>query len=206
MNSHSHDHVSRVDAPCLLHGTVGVSIAIVMQILGLFKLGDNRLTAALLDPVFHGQAPEGVSLFVQVMVCAVLCYGIAFVVLDTAGVWRRVVMGVSVLVLVLAMVPSLAVWNMYFSPFLTVVGVFWAWFFSLMYANHHLMPCEVAHAPQPIQKPQIARPVISQDSPKRVEPAPEGIKDENKKYQPKVVVKESASEIVDEAVKEKLNG
>jgi hypothetical protein len=202
MNSHSHDHVSRVDAPCLLHGTVGVSLAIVMQILGLFKSGDDRLTAALLNPVFHGQAPEGVSLLIQVMVCAVLCYSIAFVVLDTAGVWRRVVMGVSVLVLVLAMVPSLAVWNMYFSPFLTVVGVFWAWFFTLMYANHHLMPCEVAHTHQPIQKPQIARPVISKDSPRRVEPAPEVIEDESKKYQPKVVVKETVSE----TVKEELNG
>jgi len=206
MNSHSHDHVSRVDAPCLLYGTLGVSIAIVMQILGLFKLGDDRLMAALLNPVFHGQAPEDVSLLVQVMVCAVFCYSIAFVVLDTAGLWRRVVMGVSLLVLVLAMVPSLAVWNMYFSPFLTAVGVFWAWFFTLMYANHHLMPCEVTPAHQPIQKPQIARPVISKDSPRRVEPAPEVIKDEHKKYQPNVVAKESVKDAVNETVKEKLNG
>jgi hypothetical protein len=115
-------------------------------------------------------------------------------------------MGVSVLVLVLAMVPSLAVWHIYFSPFLTLVGVFWAWFFTLMYANHHLMPCEVTHAHQPIQKPQIARPVISQDSPRQVEPAPEVIEDENIKYQPKVVVKETVSETVSETVKEELNG
>jgi hypothetical protein len=202
MNSHSHDHVSRVDAPCLLHGTVGVSLAIVLQILGLFKSGDDRLMAALIDPVFHGQAPEGVSLLVQVMVCAVLCYSIAFVVLDTAGLWRRVVMGVSVLVLVLAMVPSLAVWHIYFSPFLTLVGVFWAWFFTLMYANHHLMPCEVTHTHPPIQKPQIARPVISQDSPRRVEPVPEVSEDESKKYQPKVEVKETENK----TVKEKFNG
>lgn len=198
MSSHSHGHVSRVDAPCLFHGTLGVSIAIVMQMMGVFRAGDDRLMAVLLKPVFHGQTPEGVSLLVQVMVCAVFCYGSAFVVLDTVGVWRRVVIGVSVFVLIVAMVPTLSVWSIYFSPFLTIVGVFWTWFFTLMYASHHVMPCEVVHVHQATGKAQIARPVVSPEPAKKVEVVPDAIADENKKYQPQ--------EVATKRVKEKLNG
>lgn len=198
MSQHSQDHVSRIDAPCLLHGTLGLSLAIVVQVFGLLQLGDDKLMAALLHPVFHGVAPESVSLLVQVAVCAVLCYGIAFVVLDVAGVWKRVIIGVSVLVLVLAMVPSFAVWNMYYSPFLTVVGVFWTWFFTLMYANHHLMPCEVGHVHQPLQTAPVLTPVSL--------PEPEVIEDESRKYQPKEVVKETGEKTGEKSVKESLNG
>lgn len=145
---HSSGHVSRVDIPCLLYGTIGVCLALAMHVVGLLKIGDKMMLEFLTVAVFKGQFPKELSMPVQVVLTAVFCYGLAFVILDTVGTWRRVLIGGTVLVLAMSMVPTLAVWNIYFSPFLVVVGVFWTWFCTMMYVNHHLMPCEVAHAAQ----------------------------------------------------------
>lgn len=145
MSSHHQNHVApagRVGGPGLLYGGVGLSLAVAMQMLGLFMRGDARLQQALLDPVFRGRLPDVLSTPVLVMMGAALCWGLAFAVLDSAGTWRRIVLGVTMLVIVLAMVPTFAVWNVYFSPFLPLVGVFWTWFCTMMYVNHHVMPCD----------------------------------------------------------------
>jgi hypothetical protein len=145
MSSHHQNHVvpaGRVDGPGLLYGGVGLALALAMQMLGLFMRGDGRLKQALLEPVFRGQLPDVLTTPALVIIAAVLCWGLAFAVLDSAGTWRRIVLGVTMVVIVLAMVPTFAVWNVYFSPFLPLVGVFWTWFCTMMYVNHHAMPCD----------------------------------------------------------------
>lgn len=210
VHHHSNEHVSRVDIPCVLYGSVGVGVALAMQVVGLLKNGDERLLGALLNPVFHGEMPGVLSLPVQLLITVVCCYGLAFIVLDSAGTWRRLLMGVTVLILVLAMVPTLAVWNIYFSPFLAAVGVFWTWFCTMMYVSHHHMPCEIQPAPASILTvssayKQPAAAVVEAEEPKeekaQVQPVKKPIdleKDRLKKYQPKEM------DVV--SVKEKANG
>lgn len=147
MSLHQHYHrtdhqVSRLDWPCLVYGSVGFGVGIALQLVGLFKQANGYLLALMHKPVFHGANPETLPLPVLVCLTGILCYGVAFVILDTAGTWRRLVIGVTVLVLVVAMVPTLAVWKIYFPPFLPLSGVFWTWFCAMMYVNHHVMPCE----------------------------------------------------------------
>jgi len=186
--------ISRVDGPCLLHGSVGVAVAIVLQWVGLFGKGDARLMDTLLQPVFHGQMPELLSFPFQILVTAVFCYGLAFAVLDTAGTAKRIGLGITVLVLVLTMVPTMAVWNIYFSPFLTVVGVFWAWFCCMMYVNHHVMPCEVTSVNTEVlmaEKQSLQGSETHTQSPKGQSEKDKSVKkkvtteDVNQKYQPK---------------------
>ena len=190
MGSHHHnssDHVSRLDIPCLLYGTVGIGLALAMHAVGLLKRGDDWLLGVLFEPVFHGVMPSVLSLPVLILAAAVFCYALAFVVLDTVGTGRRAVIGVTVLVLVLAMVPTLAVWNIYCSPFLIVVGVFWTWFCTMMYVSQYLMPCDVAHAAQ--VPPSILTvssayktPPVSEE---KEEEGDRAVEDQDKKYQPK---------------------
>ncbi len=134
----------RVDGPGLLYGGVGLVLAVAMQLAGVFKKADAGLLGKLSGTVFRGQAPEVLGMAVPVLLAAVFCFGVAFAVLDSAGVWRRVVLGVSAVVVAVAMVPAFAVWNVYFSPFLPVVGIFWSWFCTMVYAGHHTMPCDLA--------------------------------------------------------------
>ncbi|BDS06000.1 hypothetical protein NT6N_10400 [Oceaniferula spumae] len=176
MSSHHHKHhsaVGRVDGPALLYGAVGLMFAVAMHWVGLFKKGNTRILEALMDPVFRGGDPQILSTPVLATLTAVFCFGLAFAVLDSSRAWRRIILGVTVLVLVLAMVPTLAVWNIYFPPMMTIVGVFWTWFCTMMYVNHHLMPCDaIVSTPsqtvtaQPVTQPPSATPTQATPKPK----------------------------------------
>lgn len=176
--SHHHHHATlpgRVDGSGLLYGGVGLALGMAMQWLGLFKRGDARLTSWLLESVFHGNTPEVLSLPWMVFVTAVFCFGLAYAVLDSSGMWRRLILGVTALILLLAMVPSFAVWNLYFSPFLPVVGAFWTWFCTIMYVSHHVMPCDGVNSQLAILNPQpqplpLTKPVVEDDGDKKYKP------------------------------------
>ena len=118
-------------------------LALAMQMTGLFKQGDTQLREKLLGAVFDGAAPEILTMPVLMIFAAVFSFGLAFAVLDSPGTWRRLILGITAVIVVLAMVPTFAVWQIYFSPFLPLIALFWSWFCSLMYANHHVMPCDV---------------------------------------------------------------
>ena len=131
----------RVASSCLLYGAVGMALALAMHLLGLFDQGDARLKqslSALASDLYLVVVSDSL-LFV---VAALFSFGIAFAVLDSPAAWRRIVLGLTAFVVLLAMVPVCALWQIYFSPFFVVVAYFWAWFCTMMYTSHHVMPCE----------------------------------------------------------------
>ena len=122
-----------------------MALALAMQLLGLFERGDARLQQSL-SWILSDSFQTAVSEPVLFMVAAMFSFGIAFAVLDSPAAWRRIVLGLTALVLVLAMVPVCALWQIYFSPFFVVVAYFWAWFCTMMYTSQHVMPCEIGVA------------------------------------------------------------
>ena len=176
---HANTHPQgRVDGPGLLYGGIGLALALAVQMAGLFKQGDVRLQELLLHNVFGGVAPEILTMPVLILFAAVFSFGLAFAVLDSPGVWRRLLLGITAIIVVLAMVPTLAVWHFYFSPFLPLIALFWSWFCSMMYANHHMMPCDISVA-KPAQLPLPASVEIVKDVQQEVRVDPDA------KYQPK---------------------
>lgn len=170
MTQNNHKHTAapgRVHTSALLCGAVGLLVSGAMYWVGLLGKGDSRIFETLRQPVFRGAVPSELSVPVLFLVTTLFCFGLAFAVLDSPGVWRRVVLGLTLLVLVIAMVPTLAVWNIYFPPMMSLVGVFWTWFAGMMYASHHQMPCDdrspVVQQPQPAEvKPE---PVVEKKKP-----------------------------------------
>ena len=143
-----------------------MALALAMQLLGLFELGDARLQQSL-SWILSDSFQTVVSEPVLFMLAAMFSFGIAFAVLDSPAAWRRIVLGLTALVLVLAMVPVCALWQIYFSPFFVVVAYFWAWFCTMMYTSQHVMPCEVG-VDQKTHHPHVeihAKPERSADSP-----------------------------------------
>jgi len=134
----------------MLYGGVSMALALAMQLLGLFELGDARLQQSL-SWILSDSFQTVVSEPVLFMMAAMFSFGIAFAVLDSPAAWRRIVLGLTALVLVLAMVPVCALWQIYFSPFFVVVAYFWAWFCTMMYTSQHVMPCEIGVDQKPYQ-------------------------------------------------------
>lgn len=144
----------RVDVPGLLYGSVGLGLSVVLQWLGAYQRADSWLFGLLHEPLFRGGTPDLPAFELSIFFGAVFCYGIAYAVLDSALIWRKVVLGVTAVALSLAMIPAFAVWNVYFSPFLQVVGVFWSWFCVVLYTQHHQMPCDPVHVDVRISAPE----------------------------------------------------
>lgn len=196
MRSQNQQHAAhipdgRVDVPGLLYGSVGLALSFALHWVGLFKRADAWLFDLLHKPLFQEGVPDLPSASLLLVCSAVFCYGVAFAVLDSPELWRRVVLGVTAIVLTLAMIPAFAVWNVYFSPFVQLVGVFWSWFCVVIYTQHHQMPCDQVHidiqitAPepellQPIEQP-IAEP-MGVDHPHEIIELPEPPEE---KYKPK---------------------
>jgi len=184
-----------VDGPGLLYGGVGVALAMTMQMVGLFKQGDARLKKWLLEPVFHGDMPDTLVTPALLVITVVFCLGLAFAILDSAGTWRRVVLGITMVVITIAMVPTFAVWQVYFSPFVLLVGVFWTWFCTMMYVNHHVMPCDSLNAKLSLnsksQTPNTnvvaaKQPVVEKEVEQKIAPVvKKNPKDSDAKYKPK---------------------
>lgn len=156
-NYHKHSATpGRVDSSALLCGALGLLVSGVLYRIGLLGKGDLKILNLLSQPVFGDTVPSHLSTPVLFLLTGLFCLGLAFAVLDSPGVWRRLVLGLTLLILVVAMVPTLAVWNIYFPPVVSLVGVFWTWFASMMYASHHQMPCDRI-TPQ-VQQPETQQP------------------------------------------------
>lgn len=146
----------KVVSSCLLYGAVGLALALAMHLLGMFEQGDIGLKQSL-SGLTSDLFLVVVSDSLLFAVAALFSFGIAFAVLDSPAPWRRVLLGVTALVVLLAMVPVCALWQIYFSPFLVVIACFWAWFCAMMYASQHTMPCDsndsacAQHASVPVE-------------------------------------------------------
>lgn len=178
----------KVASSCLLYGGMGMVLAVAMQWLGIFKLGDMWLQQ-FLSRVLIDSHPIAAPVSVLYGVAAFFAFGIAFAVLDSPANWRRVVLGITGLVLLLATVPVCALWQLYFSPFPVVMAFFWAWFCSMMYVSQHSMPCEMATMGQAPQSSQAASPQAdtgnSTGTSSTATAASEDREDPDAKYQPK---------------------
>lgn len=137
--------VGRVDVPGVLYGSIGLALSFALHWAGVLRRADAWLFDLLHGPLFHDGVPDLAPVPLVIACAAAFCYGVAFAVLDSAALWRRIVLGVTAAVLTLAMVPAFAVWNVYFSPVVQLIGVFWSWFCVTIYTQHHQMPCDPVH-------------------------------------------------------------
>jgi len=75
-------------------------------------------------------------------VMAAWVFGIVWVILESPGTWRRMVLWVTALVLTVAMVPVLVLGGWWLLPGMPVVAVIWSGVCAMVYAGRHRMPCE----------------------------------------------------------------
>lgn len=146
--------VGRLNMPALLYGSVGLLLSYALHWIGMFKRADALLLESMSKPLFHEGVADQPTMLSVMVVAAVFCYGIAFAVLDSPSVWRRVLLGITAMILTVAMVPTFAVWNIYFSPFVQLVGVFWSWFCVVIYTQHHRMPCDSGYSKIDMSQPE----------------------------------------------------
>ena len=173
----------KVGVSTLLYGALGLLVAGALDWVGLLGKGDQRILDFIFEPVFRGVVNMEFGIAVTLPLTGVLCFGLAFSVLDSGGMWRRFLLGLTVAVLVLALVPTLALWGIYFPPMVCLVGIFWTWFTSIIYAGHHQMPCDdiITQSTVPYEVPVAVSEPLPEVEPDKVE---ENIVDEEEIQEP----------------------
>lgn len=145
MTSH-HKQVGQVPVPLFIFSAVSLLLGFMTELLGVFDGVNASLQTSWEASGFVFRSVSGLPEGIGVLVVALAAGGVSASILTSPGNGRRVVLGVTALILSLAFLPAFAVWGVFWKPCGMTLAVFWSWFSSLLYARTHLMPCEIMPA------------------------------------------------------------
>lgn len=128
--------------PLLIFGTVSLLLGMMAEVAGVFAGPAGWLRGLWDQQGLEVKAELGLPGVIGPVMTGVACFGLVAALLSTPGLGRRMLLGVSALVLVLGMVPALAVWGIFWNPSAMLLSVAWAWFSACVYAQTHVMPYE----------------------------------------------------------------
>lgn len=113
-----------------------------MEVLGVFDHATASLRALCESGGVELTQTAGLPDLLGMLVTAAASFGLAAAVLLTPGNGRRIILGISALLLGVVCVPSFGVWGIFWKPFGMILAIFWSWFAAFLYARSHRMPCE----------------------------------------------------------------
>jgi hypothetical protein len=130
-----------VAVPVAVIGSLSILLAVGLDLLGIL----GRLNEALAkmasqgkDPVFPNSLPDGLGWLVAVLGGFVL----PLAMLGVAGAWRRWVLWISTLFLIVSWIPVLVLAAYAPAICIPLVVVFWSGMCAVVYASRHQMPCD----------------------------------------------------------------
>jgi hypothetical protein len=142
MQSHSEKPTGTITLPALLCALTGSVLAVGMDLMGHFAAVELWLHQVWLAEPFYLNEPIVVISYANWAISFVVSWLVALAVLDSANMWRRLLLGAFSFVLVLGAAPCLVLWNVEWMPMVTVLSLMWSWCCALVYASQHQMPCD----------------------------------------------------------------
>ena len=123
-------------------GSFPFSLVLVLRMAGLLEQVETSLAgwyAARGFGVFSG----AIQPWWDLLVVAVLVYVLVWLLFETPGTGRRVLLVLSATIMVLALSPVLALWGIFWSPLTAAIGLAWGGICAIMWARQYPMPCEL---------------------------------------------------------------
>lgn len=123
-------------------GSFSFALVLVMRVAGLLAPVDNGLASGYVVQGF-GLDGSGVQPAWAWPLEALLVFAVVWLMFETPGAGRRVMMLLTALVLMLALSPVLALWGVFWSPAAAGLGTAWGGACALLWTRQHPMPCEL---------------------------------------------------------------
>lgn len=142
-----------VPVPLILFGFLSLILGTAAEVIGAFRGPNDSLRDLCADLGLAVRAEMGLPGMVGIFITAAASFGLVAAILGTPGKGRRLILGFSALILVVALFPAFAVWGIFWKPFGVVLAVIWAWFSATIYSGMHVMPCESSE--ESVDKPVI---------------------------------------------------
>jgi hypothetical protein len=127
-------------------GSFALLLGMLIQLSGALRGTEASLLAGYRRAGFDLAAGLGQPWW-GLLVLAAVVYGMALLLLHIPGIARRVMLGLTALVLVAAASLVLAVWGVFWSPLVALLGGAWSAFCASLWAWHNPMPCETIEEP-----------------------------------------------------------
>lgn len=154
-------HISKplghVNIPALICGGVAALIAIALDLLNRYDDMVVSVQRAYQAKPFYLESIDRWHRSWDWVLAIVLATAVAYVVLDSAGKWRRFFIGFSSIVLTMMFSPLLVLWGVYWFPIVVMVAIVFAWIFSFIYSTLHVMPCELGVKMKLVKKKKLGR-------------------------------------------------
>ena len=138
-----------VGTTSLLIGSMSLGLAVGLGVLGFWDHANELLTSWISQ---LGNDARKVPTQFVLAIAAIMAYLLPFAMLLSPGLWRRIVLWISAMILSISWIPvlALACWQM--PPCLPLVAGFWSGLCALIYASRHVLPCEVVISDVPLKK------------------------------------------------------
>lgn len=135
-------------------GSFALAVVVLLRVAGVFDGTDGSIRDSYLEGGFN--VPVGsVQPWWDFLLVMVVIYGLVWLMFETPGTARRVLILLTSLVLLWAASPVMALWGSFWSPLGVMLGSGWAGFCAILWARTHPMPCEL---PEPVvEKPEVGK-------------------------------------------------
>jgi len=147
--SHSPDELppGHVTLPVALTGSMGMALAAGLHVFGLLRAMDRHLAGMFVeDPEALAPAISPIALWIST---AVVAYGLAFLVLEIPGNWRRIVIWISTMAVIAAWLPVAVIAHAHAAVAAPLVAAAWAGLCTIIYAARHHMEADDPDASPP---------------------------------------------------------
>lgn len=137
-----HKPPGQVPGPLLVLGSVALVLGFAVDLMGVFRVPTENLLQMWQAAGVKVERSVGITNPLGILAGAAVSYAMVGAILGTPGEGRRAILGFSVFLLSLLLVPVLGVWGIFWKPFGFCLMVLWAWVSAAVYAHGHRMPCE----------------------------------------------------------------
>ncbi len=152
MPSQTTKPIGTVGVPALLCALTGSVLAVSMEWMGFLHELTEKLTQFWQNDPFFLIDPVLVSSEWNWLVTFLVSWLVAYFTLASAEVWRRILVGMMAVLVLVGFMPSLALWGILWLPIVSGVSVLWTWTCASLYGGQHAMPCDtVAVAREPVK-------------------------------------------------------
>jgi len=126
-----------VPLPVMLTGSMGLSLAGGLHFFGLLEILDRHLASLVaVEGELMTTAPSTGVLWSMTVAAT---YGVVFIILEIPATWRRLVIWISTLVVILGWLPVAAIAHTHAKVGAPLVSVAWAGLCAIIYAARHHM-------------------------------------------------------------------
>lgn len=123
-------------------GSFTLALVVLLRVAGVFRSADGGLRDWFVGRGF-GLDPGVVQPWWDFVVLLPVLYGLVWMVFETPGLARRVLVLLTAEVLLVTASLVAALWGVFWSPVGLVLAVAWGGGCALLWARQHPMPCEL---------------------------------------------------------------